>query len=42
MIDDRKKLQDMTKYKGDHMVVTVNNSRLPITYVGTKVTYISI
>ncbi|KAK8367049.1 hypothetical protein V6Z12_A02G159300 [Gossypium hirsutum] len=35
MIGDQEKLQDVAAYKGNHVVVTVNNSRLPITYVST-------
>ena len=37
MTGDKEKLQDMTKYKGGCMVVTVNNSRLSIAHVGTIV-----
>jgi hypothetical protein len=34
MTDDIKKLDDLEKYKGRKVIVTANNSKLPITYVG--------
>lgn len=37
MTSDKEKLQDLTKYNGGRVVVTVNNSRLPISHVGTTI-----
>ncbi|XP_062079284.1 uncharacterized protein LOC133783653 [Humulus lupulus] len=38
MIGDKEKLQRMTEYKGGRVVVTTNNSRLPIAHIGkTKI-----
>jgi Integrase core domain/GAG-pre-integrase domain len=34
MTGDIKKLDDLEKYKGRQVIVTTNNSKLPITYVG--------
>ncbi|KAG8495890.1 hypothetical protein CXB51_007509 [Gossypium anomalum] len=34
MTGDQEKLQDVATYKGNRVVVTANNSRLPITHVG--------
>jgi hypothetical protein len=34
MTDDIKKLDGLEKYKGRQVIVTANNSKLPITYVG--------
>ncbi|XVE81428.1 hypothetical protein DITRI_Ditri15bG0062500 [Diplodiscus trichospermus] len=33
MMGDKEKLQNMTEYKGGRVVVTVNNSRLPISHI---------
>lgn len=33
MTGDKEKLQALSEYKGRHVVVTVNNSKLPITLV---------
>ena len=39
MTGDVQKLEDLEKYKGNQVIVTANNSKLPIRYVGkTKVT----
>ena len=37
MIGDRQKLQNLSKYKGNHVVVTTDNSRLPITHIGKTI-----
>lgn len=37
MIGDRKKLQNMTKYKGGRVVVTTNNLQLPKAHIGTTI-----
>ena len=37
MTGDMNKLYDMAKYNGNQVVVTANNSRLPITHVGESV-----
>ena len=34
MTGDKEKLQNMSKYKGKRVVVTANNTRLPITHIG--------
>ncbi|KAJ0034621.1 hypothetical protein Pint_26102 [Pistacia integerrima] len=34
--DDKHKLQSLSKYKGNRVVVTTDNSRLPIAYIGMK------
>ncbi|KAH7838943.1 hypothetical protein Vadar_033002 [Vaccinium darrowii] len=34
MTGDKKKLSNLSAYKGDRVVVTTNNSRLPITHIG--------
>ncbi|RVW23784.1 hypothetical protein CK203_097571 [Vitis vinifera] len=34
MTGDKEKLQDLSEYKGRHMVVTANNSKLPIAHIG--------
>jgi len=31
------KLQSMTEYKGDQVVVTTNDSKMPITHIGNTV-----
>ena len=33
MTGDEKKLQSLTEYKGDRLVVTANDSRLPIAHI---------
>ncbi|RVW35720.1 Retrovirus-related Pol polyprotein from transposon RE1 [Vitis vinifera] len=33
MTGDKEKLQDLSEYKGRHMVVTANNSKLPIAHI---------
>ncbi|KAH7864697.1 hypothetical protein Vadar_032733 [Vaccinium darrowii] len=37
MTGDKKKLSNLFAYKGDRVVVTANNSRLPITHIGKTV-----
>ncbi|KAH7843449.1 hypothetical protein Vadar_016775 [Vaccinium darrowii] len=37
MIGDKKKLSNLSAYKGDRVVVTANNSKLPITHIGKTV-----
>ncbi|RVW66752.1 Retrovirus-related Pol polyprotein from transposon RE1 [Vitis vinifera] len=37
MTGDKEKLLDLSEYKGRHMVVTVNNSKLPIAHIGNTV-----
>ncbi|KAL6315682.1 hypothetical protein AAG906_005773 [Vitis piasezkii] len=37
MTGDKEKLQDLSEYKGRHMVVTANNSKLPIAHIGNTV-----
>ncbi|RVW47434.1 Retrovirus-related Pol polyprotein from transposon TNT 1-94 [Vitis vinifera] len=37
MTGDKEKLQDLSEYKGRHMVVTTNNSKLPIAHIGNTV-----
>ncbi|KAM1176074.1 hypothetical protein ACFX2I_028356 [Malus domestica] len=37
MTGDKKKLQSLTKYKGGRLVVTANDSRLPIAHIGKTV-----
>ncbi|KAH7847776.1 hypothetical protein Vadar_030135 [Vaccinium darrowii] len=37
MTGDKKKLSNLSPYKGDRVVVTANNSRLPITHIGKTV-----
>ena len=37
LTSNKEKLQNMTKYKGNQVLVTTNNSRLPITHVGKMV-----
>lgn len=37
MTGDKEKLSSMSEYRGGHVVVTANNSRLPITHVGKTV-----
>ncbi|KAH7861033.1 hypothetical protein Vadar_020802 [Vaccinium darrowii] len=37
MTGDKKKLSNLSAYKGDRVVVTANNSRLPITHIGKTV-----
>ena len=40
MTGDKKKLQSLTEYKGNYVVVTTNNSKLPITHVSnTMIAY---
>ena len=36
MTGDVQKLEDLEKYKGNQVIVTANNSKLPIRYVGKK------
>ncbi|KAF2323042.1 hypothetical protein GH714_032948 [Hevea brasiliensis] len=36
MTGDKEKLQDLSEYKGSRVVVTTNNSKLPIAHVGMK------
>ncbi|WKA06756.1 hypothetical protein VitviT2T_024641 [Vitis vinifera] len=42
MTGDKEKLQDFSEYKGRHMVVTVNNSKLPIAHIGMKKNLLSV
>ncbi|RVW57839.1 Retrovirus-related Pol polyprotein from transposon TNT 1-94 [Vitis vinifera] len=42
MTGDKEKLQDLSEYKGRHMVVTANNSKLPITHIGMKKNLLSV
>lgn len=37
MTGDKEKLQNTTEYKGGRMVVTANNTRLPIAHIGKTV-----
>ena len=37
MTGDKQKLQSLSKYKGNRVVVTANNSRLPIAHIGKTV-----
>ncbi|KAH7854836.1 hypothetical protein Vadar_018221 [Vaccinium darrowii] len=37
MTGDKKKLSNLSAYKGDRVVVTANNSKLPITHIGKTV-----
>ncbi|KAH7866468.1 hypothetical protein Vadar_020790 [Vaccinium darrowii] len=37
MTGDKKKLSNLSSYKGDRVVVTTNNSKLPITHIGKTV-----
>ncbi|KAG6504552.1 hypothetical protein ZIOFF_036886 [Zingiber officinale] len=37
MTGDKEKLQNLSKYKGARMVVTANNSRLPIAHIGKTI-----
>ena len=37
MTGDKEKFENMTEYKGDHVVVIANNSRLPIAHIGKTV-----
>lgn len=37
MTGDKEKLQDLSEYKGRHMVVTANNSKLPIAHIGNTI-----
>ncbi|CAL8997356.1 unnamed protein product [Prunus brigantina] len=37
MTGDKEKLQNLTEYRGNRVVVTANNSRLPITHIGKTV-----
>ena len=37
MTGDKEKLQDLSEYKGRHVVVTANNSKLPIAHIGNTV-----
>ncbi|KAJ0082162.1 hypothetical protein Patl1_09783 [Pistacia atlantica] len=37
MTGDRQKLQNLSEYKGNCVVVTVDNSRLPITHIGKTI-----
>ncbi|KAL4368152.1 hypothetical protein GQ457_05G014810 [Hibiscus cannabinus] len=39
MTSDEEKLHDVAAYKGNHVVITANNSRLPITYVGHHILF---
>lgn len=34
MMGDIKKLEGLEKYKGKQVIVTANNSKLPITHIG--------
>ena len=38
MIGDKEKLQNVSKYKGEKVVVTADNTRLPIAHIGETVT----
>ncbi|KAG6471607.1 hypothetical protein ZIOFF_069051 [Zingiber officinale] len=37
MTGDKEKLQNLSEYKGDRMMVTANNSRLPIAHIGKTI-----
>ncbi|KAH7846118.1 hypothetical protein Vadar_010191 [Vaccinium darrowii] len=37
MTGDKKKLSNLSAYKGDQVVITANNSKLPITHIGKTV-----
>ncbi|CAL5324316.1 unnamed protein product [Camellia sinensis] len=39
MTGDKEKLQDLSEYKGRHVVVTANNSKLPIAHIGHLVLF---
>jgi len=37
MTGDKEKLQNLSEYKGSRVVVTANNSKLPIAHIGNTV-----
>ena len=37
MTGDKEKLQNLLEYKGSHVVMTTNNSKMPIAHIGNTV-----